>query len=37
MQRRARRRYDYPSDLRLQCRDLILQLDRLEEVRPALD
>ena len=37
MQRRARRRYDYPSDLRFQARDLVLQLHRLEEVRPALD
>ena len=37
MQRRARRRYHYPSDLRLQCDNLILQLNRLEEVRPALD
>ena len=37
MQARARRRYHYPSDLRLQCRDFVLQLDRLEEVRSALD
>ena len=37
MQRPARRRYDYPSDLRLQCRDFVLKLDRLEEVRSALD
>ena len=36
MQGRARRRY-YNRDLRLQCRDFVLQLDRLEEVRPALD
>ena len=37
MQARARQCYDYPSDLRLQCRDLVLQLDRLEEICPALD
>ena len=36
MQGRARRRYNN-RDLRLQFRDFVLQLDRLEEVCPALD
>jgi hypothetical protein len=36
VQGRARRRYNN-RDLRLQFRDFVLQLDRLEEVCPALD